>query len=120
MTMHIDHFYHLLPAFYRLRDAEQGYPLQALLRIMTEQANVLEENIAQLYDNWFIETCDDWVVPYLGELIGYRQVHDAGEPSTLSTVQDQTRNKILIPRREVANIIRFRRRKGTLALLEEL
>ena len=118
--METDHLYNLLPALYRLRDAEQGAPLQALLRVMTEQANVVEENIAQLYDNWFIETCEDWVVPYIGDLIGYRQVHDAGEPSTLRTVRDQTRNKILIPRRELANTIRFRRRKGTLALLEEL
>jgi hypothetical protein len=118
--METDHLYHLLPALYRLRDAEHGAPLQALLRVMTEQATVVEENIAQLHDNWFIETCEDWVVPYLGDLIGYRQVHDAGEPSTSRTVRDQTRNKILIPRRELANTIRFRRRKGTLALLEEL
>lgn len=118
--METDHLYNLLPTLYRLRDAEQGAPLQALLRVMTEQANVLEENIAQLYDNWFIETCEDWVVPYIGDLIGYRQVHNAGEPGLLRTARDQTRNKILIPRRESANTLRFRRRKGTLALLEEL
>ncbi len=118
--MEIDHLYELLPTVYRLRDAERGYPLQALLRVIGEQVEVVEEDISQLYENWFIETCDDWVVPYIGDLIGWRQVHDAGEPSAVATAQGRARNKILIPRREVANTIRSRRRKGTLALLELL
>src|SRR5262249_41433047 len=54
------------------------------------------------------------------DLIGYRPVHDAGEPGDVATAEERRRNKILIPRREVANTLRFRRRKGTLALLEEL
>jgi hypothetical protein len=68
--MEIDHLYELLPTVYRLRDAERGYPLQALLRVIAEQAQVVEQDIARLYENWFIETCDDWVVPYIGDLIG--------------------------------------------------
>ena len=118
--MNTDHLYNLLPAIYRLRDAERGYPLQALLRVIEEQVNVVEEDIARLYDNWFIETCDDWVVPYIGDLIGWRQVHEAGEPGGATAARDRERNKILIPRRELANTIRYRRRKGTLALLELL
>ncbi|HKS39785.1 MAG TPA: hypothetical protein VJX74_04175 [Blastocatellia bacterium] len=118
--MNTDHLYNLLPAIYRLRDAEQGYPLQALLRVIEEQVNVVEADIAQLYDNWFIETCEDWAVPYIGDLIGWRQVHEAGEPGSAATTRDRERNKILIPRRELANTIRYRRRKGTLALLELL
>jgi hypothetical protein len=48
--------YELLPAIYRIRDAEsvsdpsQVPPLKALLRIIAEQIGVLEENLAQLYD----------------------------------------------------------------------
>ena len=118
--MNPDHLYQLLPAIYRLRDAEQGYPLQALLRVLAEQVQAVEQNITQLYDNWFIETAQDWVVPYIGELIGYRPVHEAGEPGDVTTSQSRARNKILIPRREIANTIRYRRRKGTLALLEIL
>jgi hypothetical protein len=102
-----DRLYDLLPAVYRLRDAGQGYPLQALLRVIARQVNAVEDDIAQLYESWFIETCQDWVVPYLGDLVGYRPVAEAGEAGP-------------VPRREVANIIRNRRRKGTLALLEEL
>ncbi len=115
-----DRLYELLPPIYRIRDAEQGEPLRALLRIITEQVNLVEDDIRQLYENWFIETCEDWVVPYIGELIGYEPVHEAGEPSTVDTPQGLLRNKILISRREVANTIRYRRRKGTLALLELL
>ncbi|HTG18225.1 MAG TPA: hypothetical protein VK747_23470, partial [Blastocatellia bacterium] len=118
--MDTDHLYNLLPAIYRLRDADQGYPLQALLRVIQEQVDVVREDIDQLYENWFIETCADWVVPYIGDLIGWRQVHDAGEPGDARTAPGEARNKILIPRRELANTIRSRRRKGTLALLELL
>lgn len=115
-----DRLYELLPAIIRTRDAEQGYPLRDLLRVIAEQVNLVESDIGQLYENWFIETCQDWAVPYLGDLIGYQPVHEAGEPGALTTPQSRQRNRILIPRREVANTVRYRRRKGTLALLEEL
>jgi hypothetical protein len=118
--MNNDRLYELLPAIYRIRDAEQGEPLRALLQVIGEQVNLVEEDVAQLYDNWFIETCEDWVVPYIADLVGYQAVHTAGEPGDVRTAQGAARNKILIPRREVANTIRYRRRKGTLALLEVL
>lgn len=100
-----DRLYQLLPYVYRRRDAEEGEPLRALLRVITEQSNLVEADIAQMYDNWFIETCEDWVVPYLGDLIGYNQVVEAGN---------------LVLRRDLANTLSYRRRKGTLALLELL
>src|SRR5512135_1542160 len=115
-----DRLYDLVPAIYRLRDAEQGYPLKALLRVMSEQVNVVEDDIRQLYDNWFIETAQDWVVPYLGHLIGYQPVHEAGLPGNPATAEGAARNRRLIPRHEVADTVRFRRRKGTRPILEEL
>jgi hypothetical protein len=115
-----DPLYDLIPVVYRERDANQGYPLRSLLRVITEQVNVVEEDITRLYENWFIETCDEWVVPYIGDLVGYALLNDAGEPSIVSTPRAQQRERILIPRRDVANTIHARRRKGTLALLEEL
>jgi hypothetical protein len=120
MESSLDRLYQLLPVVYRQRDAELGYPLRALLQVITEQVDVVEADIAQLYENWFIETCQDWVVPYIGALVGYRMVHEAGEPGDVTTPRERLRNKILIPRREVANTIHYRRRKGTLALLETL
>ncbi len=115
-----DRLYQLLPAVYRMVDAEQNHSLRDLLRVISEQVNNVEDDISRLYENWFIETCEDWVVPYIGELIGYEPVHEAGEPGDPRQAQGHALNKILIPRREVANVIRYRRRKGTLALLELL
>jgi hypothetical protein len=115
-----DRLYQLLPAIYRIRDAERKYPLQALLRVIAEQVNIVEDDIGQLYENWFVETADDWVVPYIADLIGYRPALDAGEPGDPSISEERARNRLLVPRREVANTIHNRRRKGTLAMLEML
>jgi len=118
--LRLDRLYELLPVFHRRQDAEAGQPLRALLQVIAEQVNVVEDDITQLYENWFIETCEDWVVPYIGDLIGYRPVHEGGEPGAALNAGGALRSKILIPRREVAATLRYRRRKGTLALLELL
>jgi hypothetical protein len=116
----LDRLYELLPAFHRQHDAEAGQPLRSLLQVIAEQVNVVEDDIAQLYENWFIETCQDWVVPYIADLIGYRPVNEAGTTGAVTNAEGALRNEILIPRREVAATLRYRRRKGTLALLELL
>jgi hypothetical protein len=112
----IDRLWELMPDIYQMRDSDQRYPLRALLRVIAEQVNLVEDDIAQLYDNWFIETAEDWAVPYIADLLGYRPVLGLGDPSR--TNLELTR--VLVPRREVANTIRYRRRKGTAALLELL
>src|SRR5690349_16025157 len=106
-TMSAERLYALLPSVYRLRDREQGHPLRELVSLIAQEFQALEEDIEQLHDDQFIETCADWVVPYIGDLIGYRPMH--GLVSTISS-----------PRAEVAHTIAFRRRKGTLAVLEQL
>ncbi|TFW31747.1 hypothetical protein [Massilia horti] len=111
MNRELDRLYELLPLVHRMRDAAQGYPLKSLLVVIAEQVGVVEQDIARLYDNWFIETCDDWVAPYIGDLVGYRPV---GEARTRGL------EKAVFPRREIANTLAARRRKGTLALLEQL
>jgi hypothetical protein len=118
MNQNPDFLYDLVPVIYRLRDAAQGSPLQALLRVIAEQAGVVEQDIAHLYENWFIETCDDWVVPYIGALVGYTPVSTGPNPGT--GARALARERIATPRREVANTIRFRRRKGTLSVLQDL
>ena len=97
----------LLPALYRFRDADQGGALATLVDILAEQVQVLQEDLAQLYDDQFIETCADWVVPYIGALIGYRPFN--GATASVSS-----------PRAEVADTIRLRRGKGTVGVLEDL
>lgn len=110
----LDRLFQLLPASYRMRDSEQGLALQALLRVISEQVNVVEDDIARLYDNWFIETAEDWVVPYIADLVGYVPAPDGGG------ARAPTLERALIPRREAANTIRYRRGKGRLGLLELL
>ena len=43
-----DRLYELLPAFYRQADADQRQQLRDLLRVIAEQVNVVEDDIAQL------------------------------------------------------------------------
>jgi hypothetical protein len=99
-----DALHDLLPVVYRLRDLEQGAQLQAFLRIVGEQAEVLKRNIDRLWDDLAIETCQPWVVPYIGDLVGNNLLHDAG-----------ARTRV-----DVARTIFYRRRKGTLPVLEQL
>jgi hypothetical protein len=118
MTTTAEYLYRLLPAVYRLRDVDEGLPLQGLIEVIAEQVDVTVQDLNQLYKNWFIETCDDWVVPYIGDLVGFRR--EGLNERTDGTAVSGQRDTFLFPRREVANTIRFRRRKGTLAVLEEL
>lgn len=94
----------------RLREltakADRG-PLASLLGVIAEQIAALAEDLDQLYDDQFIETCADWVAPYIGDLIGYRTLHGVVPALTSS-------------RAEVANTIAYRRRKGTAPVLEQL
>lgn len=99
--------FNLLPAIYRLRDAEHNGALGALVRVLAEEALVVEEDIGALYDNWFIETADEWVAPYIGDLLGVRSLHPVSK-------------KIFSQRAWIANTLGHRRRKGTLAVLEQL
>jgi phage tail-like protein len=99
--------YDLLPAVYRVRDAELGEPLRAFVAVLQQEVDLLEADVDDLYDNWFVETCDEWVVPYIGDQLGVR-----GLAALLPGVVSQ--------RALVANTISYRRRKGTAAALELL
>ena len=124
-----DKLYGLLPAYLRERDAAEGEPLHALLRIVERQTDALEGDIGQLYNDAFIETCEPWVVPYIGQLVGTTPLFDD------SRVRDGDAARELFPdlrgpsfrppialrnRADVAKTIYYRRRKSTLPMLEEL
>jgi hypothetical protein len=100
--------YALLPALHRIRDDAEGQPLKALLTLVAKQGAVVEDDIERLLDNWFIETCDEWVVPYIGDLLGVRGLHAL--PATTAFSQ----------RARVANTLGYRSRKGTATMLEQL
>ncbi len=114
MSIDTQQLLELLPTIYRIRDAQiaerahlKNGPLEDLLSIIAEQLALVEENIEQSYDDLFIETCADWLTPYIGDVIGYQTLH--------GNVPD-----VASPRAEVAHTIALRRRKGTAVVLEQL
>lgn len=107
MNFNAEQLYELLPATYRVRDAKAGEPLRSLIAVIAEQVAVLEEDLAQLYDDQFIETCAEWSVPYIGDLVGTRGLSSFPGASFSGRAQ-------------VANTIAYRRRKGTATVLEQL
>lgn len=124
-----DRLYELMPVLYRERDEQQGYPLRELLRIITEQADIVHTDIARLWDNFFIETCERWAVPYIGDLVSNRLLHDAQDLESPDSALDLFGNFVgpdlraanaIRTRADVAKTIYYRRRKGTLPMLEEL
>ncbi len=102
-----DRIYHLLPSIYRVRDTENNQQLRALLSVIEDEIFRVERDIDRLYENWFIETCDDWLVPYIGDLLGVINLNPS-VPGVFNL------------RSYVANTLAYRRRKGTVAVIEQL
>jgi hypothetical protein len=98
--------YDRLPEIYRQRDLEQSPPgqLQEYLAVVEEAFGAVYDNIGELYRDLFIESCDAWVIPYIGDLLGVSPL--SGPAWTL--------------RADVADAIALRRRKGTIHALELL
>jgi uncharacterized phage protein gp47/JayE len=98
----------LLPGIYRTLDSPDGTmpgPLQEFVARLGGQAAVLRRSFDRLLANQSIETCDDWVIPYIGDLLATRIV---------SCLPARAQ------RLDVAKTIYYRRRAGTLGLIEEL
>ena len=108
MKINTKYLYESLPAYYRVIDDEQGKPLEAFIEILAREGGIVEENITQLYENWFIETCDEWVVPYIGDLLRVKNIHEIDDASVYSR------------RAYIANTLGYRRRKGTAPVLEQI
>jgi len=97
--------YARIPGNYRSLDQVEGLPLLALLRVIGEQASNLRQDLDALWDNFFIETCEDWAVPYLAALVGANLLaHPVGQSNRL----------------DVRNTVMWRRNKGTPAMLRAL
>lgn len=98
--------YERLPEIYRIKDEEVSpkYQLKEFLGILEEVLSEVRDNTEQLYHDFFIETCDDWVVPYIADLLGVS--HLSGVSETI--------------RADVARTVFHRRRKGTVHAIESL
>jgi len=99
----------LLPVHVRARDADSGGLLRALVEAVSAELGVLETDVDQLYASWFIETCPEWVVPYIADLLGVRDL-----PPDVAAGAGVSRRAF------VANTVAYRRRKGTAAVVEQV
>ena len=100
-----ERLYALLPSIHRVRDADRGQVLRALMAVLETEFQSVEDDVQGLYDNWFVETADPWVLPYIADLLGLEGIQSREGYSRRATV---------------ANTVAFRRRKGTASMLESL
>lgn len=103
-----DKLWNLIPAIYRFQDTDsfdRYGPLRELVNRIGSQAAILRRATDRLWEDQSIETCDDWVIPYIADLLDARLVNGLA-------AREQRLN--------VAKTIYYRRRKGTVAILEEL
>ena len=103
-----ERLWQLLPALYRTTDTDQydaPGPLRELINRIGAQIAVTRRSIDRMWADQSVETSDDWVVPYIGDLLGVNLVPGLDPPGT---------------RADVGKTIHYRRRKGTVAILEEI
>ncbi|MDO8586980.1 MAG: hypothetical protein Q7T82_08060 [Armatimonadota bacterium] len=100
--------WNLLPEIYRTEDTpdfDKKGPLREMVDRIGRQAAIVRRSIDRLWEDQSIETCDDWIIPYIGDLLA----------TNLVAALDARGQRL-----DVAKTIYYRRRKGTVALLEEL
>jgi hypothetical protein len=97
----------MIPAFYRDEDGLAANPgvLRSIVEIVAARAADLRRSNDRLWDDEFVDLCDSWAIPYIADLVGTRLV------SSLNLRGQRV---------DVAKTIYYRRRKGTLRVLEEL
>jgi len=95
-----------IPEVYRDLDGKNGQDaLHGFISAVASQAAILKRSQDRLWDDTCIELASDWAVPYLGQLLGTRMV------SALNTWARRV---------DTAKTIYYRRRSGTVAVLEQL
>ena len=93
----------LVPEVYRYEDG--AGVLRSIIELLAHEAAIVRRSNDRVWEDQFIELCDEWAVPYIGALVATRMLSD----------------KNLRGRRvDVAKTIYYRRRKGTPRVLEEL
>ena len=67
-----------IPPIYRDEDGLAANPdvLREIVSILAKQAAIARRSIDRLWEDPFIELCDDWAIPYIGDLVGTRLVHE--------------------------------------------
>jgi hypothetical protein len=102
-----ERLYNLMPAIYRIRDVDDNQTLRAFMAVLERIYRTLQDDIDGLYADWFVETCQERIVPFLADLVGI-----SGLPDT-EHIQGTRR-------RRVANVSTYRRTTGTLTTIEHI
>lgn len=100
--------WNLLPSLYRTEDTDKfasNGPLRELVNRIGEQGAILRRSIDRMWEDQSIETCDDWAIAYIGDLLATRLVASLDARGQ---------------RLDVAKTIYYRRRAGTRDILEEI
>jgi hypothetical protein len=103
-----DKLWQMIPAIYRTLDTDSfnsNGPLREMVNRIGASAAVLRRSIDRLWEDQSIETCDDWVIAYIGDLLATNLVNSLDARGQ---------------RLDVANTVYYRQRKGTVAILEEI
>jgi hypothetical protein len=105
----------LLPQIYQLSDTTDAFnpsdpnppngPLRELVNRIGAQAATLRRSIDRMWEDQSIESCDDWVIPYIGAQVAANLVSSLDARSQ---------------RLAVFKTIYYRQRKGTLPILEQI
>src|SRR5215472_16047310 len=96
-----DKLWNLLPEIYRTLHSNtfgRKGPLRELVDRVGAQPAIVRRSIDRLWEDQSIETCDDWVIPYIGDLLA----------TNLVASLDARGRRV-----DVAKTIYYRRRKGT-------
>lgn len=106
-SYYTEKLWQLVPEVYRNEDGLAANPgvLRRIVELIGAEAARSRRSIDRLWEDQHIETCDDWAIPYIGDLVGARLV---------SALDHRGR------RVDVANAVRSRRRRGTPDLLDWL
>lgn len=105
----------LLPQIYQTSDTTNAFdpsdpnppngPLRELVNRISATAATLRRSIDRMWEDQSIESCDDWVIPYIGAQVAANLV---------SSLDARSR------RLAVFKTIYYRQRKGTLPILEQI
>jgi hypothetical protein len=106
-SYYTEKLWQLVPEVYRNEDGLAANPgvLRRIVELIGAEAAHSRRSIDRLWEDQHVETADDWAVPYIGDLVGARLV----------SAHDRRARRV-----DVANAIRFRRRRGTPDLLDSL
>jgi hypothetical protein len=103
----IEKIWEWIPEVYRYEDGTASNPrvLRSLIELLGPSLAAARRSVDRLWEDQFAEFADDWALPYIADLVGTRLINPLNRRGQ---------------RADIARTIYYRRRKGTLTVLELL